>query len=75
MIEEERTMSKPDVTDAPAADKGRRNFLKLASVSAPAAAFTAVTGTEAAAAPQDAPAGSGLRRTAHVKAYLDSARF
>ncbi|WP_112323220.1 twin-arginine translocation pathway signal protein [Oceanibium sediminis] len=53
----------------------RRDFLKLASVSAPAAVATlAVSGTEAAAAPEDAK-GSGLRDTAHTRAYLDSARF
>lgn len=55
-------------------DEGRRSFLKLAAVSAPAAAATAVTGQEAAAAEAE-PEGSGLRNTAHVKAYLDSARF
>ena len=56
------------------ADEGRRNFLKLAAVSAPAAAATAVTGTEAEARTEE-PKGSGLRKTAHVQAYLDSARF
>ena len=56
------------------ADEGRRSFLKLAAMSAPAAAATAVTGT-AAEATEAAPEGSGLRETAHVKAYLDSARF
>ena len=55
------------------ADEGRRNFLKLAAVSAPVAAATAVTGEQAEAAEE--PQGSGLRNTAHVKAYLDSARF
>jgi len=54
---------------------GRRDFLKLASVSAPAAvAAVALTGTEAAAAPESA-AGEGLRDTAHTRAYLESARF
>ena len=55
-------------------DKGRRNFLKFAAVSAPAAAATAVTGTKADAAEVE-PEGTGLRETAHVKAYLKSARF
>ena len=53
---------------------GRRDFLKMASVSAPAAvAVATLTGTEAAAAPDDA--GEGLRDTAHTRAYLKSARF
>ncbi len=58
-------------------DKGgasRRDFLKLASVSAPAAVAAAtLTGTNAIAAPDTA--GEGLRDTAHTKAYFDSARF
>jgi nitrous oxide reductase len=57
------------------ADEGRRSFLKLAVAAAPAAAATAATGTSAEAAPAEEPQGSGLRKTAHVKAYLDSARF
>ena len=43
--------------------ESRRNFLKLAAVSAPAAAATAVTGAEAEAAEAE-PEGSGLRETA-----------
>ena len=54
-------------------DEGRRTFLKLAAVSAPAAAATAVSGEKAEA--EEAPKRSGLRKTAHVQAYLDSARF
>jgi type IV secretory pathway protease TraF len=57
-----------------AAVSGRRNFLKLATVAAPAAAV-AVTGKAAAAAEPDDQAGKGLRDTAHVRAYYDSARF
>lgn len=53
--------------------KGRRDFLKLASVSVPAMAASAVTGTKAVA--EEAAQTSGLQRTAHVKAYLKSARF
>lgn len=56
------------------ADEGRRNFLKLAATAAPAVAVTAVAGTQAEAA-TDLAEGSGLRKTAHVQAYLDSARF
>ena len=57
------------------ADESRRGFLKLMSVSAPAAAVSAVAATEADAAEPVEEQGSGLRMTAHVKAYLDSARF
>jgi len=39
----------------------RRDFLKLASVTAPAAAVVAGSG--------------GYRKTEHVEKYLDSARF
>jgi hypothetical protein len=53
----------------------RRDFLKLASVSAPAAAASVVvSGTAAEAAPDDAK-GDGLRDTAHTRAYFESARF
>ena len=56
------------------ADESRRNFLKLGAVSAPAVALAAAGGTEAEAAEPDV-AGEGLRKTPHVKAYLESARF
>lgn len=56
------------------ANEGRRSFLTLAATAAPVAAVTAVTGAEAEAS-EAAEEGSGLRKTAHVKAYLDSARF
>jgi len=53
----------------------RRGFLKMASVSAPAAvAAVALSGGEAEAAPAD-ESGSGLRDTAHTRAYFDSAKF
>jgi hypothetical protein len=56
-------------------DEGRRNFLKLAAVGAPAAAAaTTVATTEEAEAATESK-GEGLRKTAHVKAYLESARF
>ena len=52
----------------------RRDFLKLAGTSAPAAvAAMAVTSGEAAA--EEAAETTGLRKTEHVKAYLASARF
>ncbi|MGB7269828.1 MAG: twin-arginine translocation signal domain-containing protein [Albidovulum sp.] len=57
------------------ATNSRRDFLKLASVSAPAAvAAVALTGTEAEAA-ETTIKGSGLQDTAHTRAYFDSARF
>ncbi len=65
-------MTKPEAK----ADEGRRSFLKLMGVSAPAAAAAAVTANEADASSAEPEAeGTGLRETAHVKAYLDSARF
>jgi len=52
---------------------GRRNFLKLATVGAPAAvAATVATGGQALAAE---PTELGYSETPHVKAYLDSCRF
>ncbi len=60
--------------DKTKADAGRRNFLKLAVTGAPAAAVAAATTGQAQAATEE-PQGSGLRKTAHVKAYLESARF
>lgn len=61
-------------TDRP--DTKRRDFLKLASVSAPAAvAAVAVTGGEAEAATSSAEAGSVMQDTAHTRAYFDSVRF
>ena len=52
----------------------RRDFLKLASLSVPAAAVAAATGTQAqAAAAEDG--GEGLRDTPHTRAYFESARF
>ncbi len=59
------------------AKSSRRNFLKLAAVTAPAAvAATALTGTAAnadAMLQQDGT--SGLQDTAHTRAYLESAKF
>jgi len=52
----------------------RRDFLKLASVTAPAAAVAVVTGTETAEAAEGAGSG-GYRKTEHVEKYLESARF
>lgn len=54
----------------------RRDFLKLAGASAPAAVVAAtLTGTEAEASTV-ADADSGLMQdTAHTRAYFESARF
>ena len=52
----------------------RRDFLKLAGTTAPAALAAAVVAPAEAAA-EEAPQGSGYRKTEHVKAYLASARF
>jgi len=53
----------------------RRDFLKLASVSAPAAAASVVVSGTAAEAAPEAATGEGLRDTAHTRAYFESARF
>ena len=54
-------------------DQNRRGFLKLASL-APAAALTAGSSGEAGAA-VTAGKSAGLRKTEHVKKYLETARF
>jgi len=51
----------------------RRDFLKLAGTSAPAAVAAVAVGAPAAA--EEADTGSGLKKTEHVKKYLASARF
>ncbi len=53
----------------------RRGFLKMASVTAPAAvaAVAASAGTTEAATGDKAK--SGVQDTAHTRAYYDSARF
>jgi hypothetical protein len=54
----------------------RRNFLKLATASAPAAAVALATGTAAEAGPaQPDLTSETMQDTAHTRAYLDSARF
>ncbi len=56
------------------AGSGRRDFLKLAGVSAPAAVAAAAVGSAPAEASEEI-AGEGLRKTEHVKKYLETARF
>jgi hypothetical protein len=55
-------------------DQKRRGFLRLASLAAPAAALGTASGAPAAVA-EAAPQGTGLRKTEHVKKYLETARF
>ena len=55
--------------------KDRRDFLKMAALTAPAAAVAAGTmGAEAEAATPDL-ASETIQDTAHTRAYYDSARF
>ncbi len=60
------------MTEKPTAS--RRDFLRLAGASAPAAvaAVAAPKAAQAAAEPEEK---DGLRRTEHVEKYLESARF
>ena len=54
----------------------RRDFLKLATASAPAAVAAATFGADKAAATEtDATSGTRLQDTAHIRAYYASARF
>lgn len=58
-----------------AVSEGRRSFLKLAALGAPAAVAAAAGGEAAQAAPAPGPNAAGYRKTDHVKKYLDTARF
>ena len=51
----------------------RRDFLKLAGTSAPAAVAAVAVGAPAAA--DEVQSGSALQKSEHVKKYLASARF
>jgi hypothetical protein len=53
----------------------RRDFLKLASVSAPAAVAAAAVGGTQAEAAEVVTGETRLQDTAHTRAYFDSARF
>ena len=55
-------------------DTTRRGFMKLASISAPAAVAAVAIGSPAKAA-EEPKTELGYRKTEHVKAYLDSCRF
>ena len=52
----------------------RRDFLKLASVAAPAVAVATATGAGTAEAATDECSGC-YRRSEHVEKYLESARY
>lgn len=52
----------------------RRDFLKLAGATAPGAVAALAVG-ETAEAAEAVETGTGLRKTEHVRKYLDSARF
>ena len=54
---------------------GRRDFLKLAATSAPAAAVAAATVGSAAEAAEPDLTSEKMQDTAHTRAYFDSARF
>ena len=64
-------MSKKDAATVKAS---RRDFLGLAVAAAPAAAVTMATAGKAEAA-VEAPTSLGLRKTEHVKKYIETARF
>lgn len=56
--------------------EGRRSFLKLAATGVPAAVAAMAVGTQAVAGVTvETEQTLGLRKTEHVKKYLDSARF
>ena len=66
-------MKRPDTT-ASKDGTGRRDFLKLAAISAPVAVATVTAGTVAEAAEPDL-ASDKMQDTVHTRAYYDSARF
>lgn len=66
-------MKRPD-TAIPKEGTGRRDFLKLAAISAPVAVTTVTAGTVAEAAEPDLSSNK-MQDTVHTRAYYDSARF
>lgn len=60
---------------APETGSSRRDFLKLATAAAPAAAAAAVLAPEQAEAQPVDRSSTTMQDTAHTRAYLDSARF
>lgn len=61
-------------TARPEEGTGRRDFLKLAAISAPVAVTTVTAGTVAEAAEPDLTSNK-MQDTVHTRAYYDSARF
>ncbi len=55
--------------------QGRRSFLKLAAVGAPAAVMATATGASAAAPQTLGADAAGYRKSDHVRKYLETARF
>jgi len=66
-------MKRPDQGGAEQS-QGRRDFLKLAALSAPVAA-AAVAGASSAEAAEPDLSSDRMQDTAHTRAYFDSARF
>ncbi len=66
-------MKRPE-TASPEEGTGRRDFLKLAAMSAPVAVTPVTAGTTADAAAPDL-ASDKMQDTVHTRAYYDSARF
>ena len=63
------------MTDKKQAAASRRDFLKLAGTTAPAAAVALAAGSAAAEPNPVDPTSDKMQDTAHTRAYLDSARF
>ena len=66
-------MKRPEQAE-PKEGAGRRDFLKLAALSVPAAAAATAAGGTAQAAEPDLQSDK-MQDTAHTRAYFDSARF
>jgi len=59
-----------------AVNEKRRDFLKLAALGSPALVAAAVSGAGTAVEADETPTEEGgYRKTAHVKAYLEAAKF
>jgi hypothetical protein len=63
------------MSDSTKEGASRRDFLRMASVSAPAAVAAATLGTTQAEAAETLTGETRIQDTAHTRAYLDSARF
>ena len=63
------------MTDKTKDGASRRDFLKIAGTTAPAAAVALAAGSTTASANPVDPTSEKIQDTAHTRAYLDSARF